>query len=180
MLLDAATGVDTKLAGPSQQNVSEMQESTEPSQLEVLTDHGTRTGKIKQYRDKVVKFLDNLVTVAKSSYILEQQGRSSAENLAFAKEILFAAEDIEEHLEYLHMFGSRIIDEYPKNTTERTPHEEQQQEQQPSGLPSKKKYLDARGIFTQKQKQISYNHTMALKLLSINSTVLLQNQVMKA
>ena len=108
MLLDAATKVDTKQAGPSQQHVSERQESAEPSQLEVLTGHGTCTGKIKQYWDKVVKFLDNLVTVAKSSYTLGQQGRSSAENLAFAKEILFAAEDIEERLEYLHMFGSKI------------------------------------------------------------------------
>ena len=45
MLLDAATEVDTKQAGPSQQNVSETQESTEPSQLEVLTGHGTHTGK---------------------------------------------------------------------------------------------------------------------------------------
>ena len=117
------------------------QESTEPSQLEVLTGHGTRTGKIKQYRDKVVKFLDNLVTVVKSSYTLEQQGRSSAENLAFTKEILFTAEDIEENLEYLHMFGSKIIDEYQKNTTERTPQEEQQQEQQPSGSASKKKVV---------------------------------------
>ena len=114
MLLDAATEVDTKQAGPSQQHVSETQESAEPSQLEVFTGHGTRTGKIKQYHDKVVKFLDNLVTVAKSSYTLEQQGRSSAENLAFTKEILFTAEDIEEHLEYLHMFGSKIIDEYQK------------------------------------------------------------------
>ena len=82
--------------------------------MEVLTGHGTRTGKIKQYCDKVVKLLDNLVTVAKSSYTLKQQGRSSAENLAFAKEILFTAEDIEERLEYLHMFGSKIIDEYQK------------------------------------------------------------------
>ena len=139
MLLDAATKVDTKQAGPSQQNVSEMHKSTEPSQLEVLTSHGTRTGKIKKYRDKVVKFLDNLVTVAKSSYTLKQKGRSSAENLAFVKEILFAAEDIEEHLEYLHMFGSKIINEYQKNTTERTPEEEQKHEQQPSGLASKKK-----------------------------------------
>ena len=138
MLLDAATKVDTKQVGPSQQNVGETQESTEPSQLEVLTGHGTRTGKIKQYRDKVVKFLDNIVTVAKSSYTLKQQGRNTAENLAFAKEILFAAEDIEECLEYLCMFGSKIIDEYQKNTTERTPQEEQQQEQQPSGLASKK------------------------------------------
>ena len=96
--------------------------------------------KIEQYWDKVVTFLDNLVTVAKSSCTLEQQGRSSAENLAFAKEILFAAEDIEECLEYLHMFGSRIIEEYQKNTTERTPHEEQQQEQQPSRSASKKKF----------------------------------------
>ena len=126
MLLDVATEVDTKQAGPSQQHVSEMQESAEPSQLEVLTGHGTRTGKIKQYRDKMVKFLDNLVTVAKRSYTFEQQGRSSAENLAFVKEILFAAEDIEECLEYLCMFGSKIIDEYQKNTTERTPEEEQQ------------------------------------------------------
>ena len=137
MLLDAATKVDTKQAGQSQQNVGEMQESTEPCQLEVLTGHGTCTGKIKQYWDKVVKFLDNLVTVAKSSYTLKQQGRSSAENLAFAKEILFAA-DIEERLEYLCMFGSRIIDEYQKNATERTPHKEQQQEQQPSGSALKK------------------------------------------
>ena len=98
--------------------------------MEVLTGHGTHTGKIKQYRDKVVKFLDYLVTVAKSSYTLEQQGRSSAENLAFMKEILFTAEDIEECLEYLHMFGSKMIDGYQKNATERTPEEEQQQEQQ--------------------------------------------------
>ena len=71
MLLDASTEVDTKQAGPSQQHISEMQESAEPSQLEVLTGHGTRTAKIKQYRDKVVKFLDNLATVAESSYTLE-------------------------------------------------------------------------------------------------------------
>ena len=138
MLLAAAAEVDTEQAGPSQHNVSETQESAEPSHLEILTGPGTCTGKIRQYPDKVVKFLDNIVTVTKSSYTLEQQGRSSAENLAFVKEILFTAEDIEEHLGYLPMFGSKIIDEYQKNTTDKTPEDEQQQEHQPSGLASKK------------------------------------------
>ena len=71
-----------------------------------------------QYHDKLVKVLDTLVTVAKSSCTLEQKGGSSAENLAFAKEILFAVEDVEERLEYLHLYGQKIIEEYQMNTQE--------------------------------------------------------------
>ena len=68
------------------------------------------------YRNKLVKFLDTLVTVAKSSYTLEQKGETSTKNLTFTKEILFAVEDVEERLEYLHLYSRKITEQYQRNT----------------------------------------------------------------
>ena len=71
--MDAATEVDSQQVGPSQEHVLEKQGSSSPTHLQILTGPGTCTGKIGQYHDKLVKFLDTLVTVAKSSYTLEQR-----------------------------------------------------------------------------------------------------------
>ena len=115
-----------------------MQVVSNPSHLSLLTSPGTQTGKIRQYRDKLVKFLDSLVAVAKSIYTLEQKGETSAENLAFSKEILFTAEDAEERLEYLHMYGQKITEEYQWNTTQTT---QEQQKEQPAASSSKRKVI---------------------------------------
>ena len=52
------------------------------------------------------------------------------------KRSFFTAEDAEERLEYLHMYGQKIIEVYKKNTTEST---QQQQKQQSSASSSKNK-----------------------------------------
>ena len=139
LLLDAATEVDCQQADPSQEHAPKTEGSSNITHLQILTGPGTCTGKIGQYRDALVKFLDTLVTVAKSSHTLEQKGENSAENLAFAKEILFAVEDVEERLEYLHLYGRKIIEEYQRNTQE-----QQQEEQQSSASGAKNKEKVAR------------------------------------
>ena len=156
LLLNAATDIDSQQAGPSQQHVPEKQASLHPSHLQILTGPGTHTGKIVHYHDKLVKYLDTLVTVAKSSYTLEHKGESSAENLAFAKEILFAAKDVEERLEYLHLYGRKIIAEYQRNTQEQDQQTPQEQESAASGAKKKAKVVrkkERKNIFTQKQRE---------------------------
>ena len=162
LLLDAATevkttectheGPESQQAQPAQEPVPEMQVVSDSTHLELLTGPSTCTGKIRQYCDKLVKFLDTLVSVAKRGYTLEQMGETSAENLAFAKEILFAAGDVEERLEYLHMYGQKIMEEYQQNNTEST-QEQQQQKQQPSALSSKKKVVRKKRHFHPEAKK---------------------------
>ena len=75
LLLDAATEVKAtahtheapqrQQAEPAQECVPETRGLLELTDLEILTGPGTCTGKIRQF----VKFLDTLVTVAKSSYM---------------------------------------------------------------------------------------------------------------
>ena len=105
------------------------------------------------YQNKLVKFLDTLVTVAKSSYTLEQKGETSAKNLAFAKEILFAVEDVEERLEYLHLYGRKIIEEYQRNTQEQEQQTLQKQQSSASGDKNKAKVVRKKRHFHPEMKQ---------------------------
>ena len=153
MLLDVATEVDSQQAGPLQEHVPEKQASSNPTHLQILTGPGIHTGKIVHYQNKLVKFLDTLVTVAKSSYTLEQKGETSAKNLAFAKEILFAVEDVEERLEYLHLYGRKIIEEYQRNTQEQEQQTPQKQQSSASGAKNKAKVVRKKRHFHPEMKQ---------------------------
>ena len=62
----------------------------------LLTGQGSCMAAIRKYKTKLVSLMDQLVNVAKNSYMLEVKGKMSDENILFAHDIIEAAKEINE------------------------------------------------------------------------------------
>ena len=75
----------------------------------LLTGQGSRVAAIRKYKTKLVSLMDQLVNVAKNSYMLEVKGKMSDENILFAHDIIEAAKEINERADYLDLYGRKIL-----------------------------------------------------------------------
>ena len=67
----------------------------------LLTDQGSHMAVIRKYKTKLVGLMDQLVNIAKHSYMLEIKGKISDENIIFANDIIHTTKELMSELNTL-------------------------------------------------------------------------------